>query len=71
MKNLIKKTPTRRELFVQAYVKEGEWDATPYKTISGHDPEGKPCTIKYYGCHYDAASDDCTPPHGYRVDYDY
>lgn len=60
MKNLIKKTPARRGLFVQAYAKEGEWDATPFKTEST-TCDGDPCIAKYYGCHFDAEVDDCNP----------
>ena len=60
MKNLIKKAPARRELFVQAYAKEGEWDETPFYTEHViHN--GQPCLAKYYGCHYDDVIDACNP----------
>jgi hypothetical protein len=60
MKNLMKKTPAQRELFVQAYVKEGEWDATPFHT-EHVTRNGQPCLAKYYGCHYDPDIEECNP----------
>ena len=60
MKNLIKKTPARRRLFVQAYEREGEWDENPYKTTHV-TRNGQACLAKYYRCHYDETEDDCNP----------
>lgn len=61
MKNLINKTPARRELLIQAYAREGEWDAKPFGKVPIQTPKDGVCLAKFYGCHFDEEAEECNP----------